>query len=354
MGITRSAGRFTAPIPSALCTFRDTMAATGLGYVNTAAGHGFERRSPVAGSLSNSAAVLPCALRARRRPPPPMLRPPPHPGRSAARAVVPSAEVLWAERPWVPAAVAQRVRAAVDVANKRNLANQNRPFRTLFGLIVFGIAFGYLEASVVVYLRTIGGPIRAAAGLPPQDLFPLLRPDRLTPAALTLVKTELAREAATLLMIAAVAWAVARGSASYLGAFILAFGVWDLTFYGWLRVLIGWPPSLLTWDILFLLPVPWASPVLAPCIVATTMIVFGVWLLMREPERFSALRYVPLVLGSLLILAAFTWDWRRWLAGAMPVGFPWPLFRPGRGTHCRWVSRDAIEAAASKLEGRAK
>jgi hypothetical protein len=171
--------------------------------------------------------------------------------------------------------------------------------------------------------------MRAAAGLPPEDLFPLLRPDRLTPAALTLVKTELAREAATLLMIAAVAWAVARSSASYLGAFILAFGVWDLTFYLWLRVLIGWPPSLLTWDILFLLPVPWASPVLAPCIVATTMIVFGAWLLTREPERFSAFRFTLLVLGSLLILGAFTWDWRGRLAGAMPVTFPWPLFGLG-------------------------
>jgi len=102
-----------------------------------------------------------------------------------------------------------------------------------------------------VYLRTIGAPLRAAAGLPAQELFPLLRLDQLTPASLSLVKIELAREVSTLLII----WAVARNSRNKLAAFVLAFGVWDLTFYLWLRVLIGWPPSLLTWD-LEIQPVP--------------------------------------------------------------------------------------------------
>ena len=33
--------------------------------------------------------------------------------------------------------------------------------RTFLALILFGIAFGYVEAAVVVYLRTIFVPIRA-------------------------------------------------------------------------------------------------------------------------------------------------------------------------------------------------
>ena len=144
-----------------------------------------------------------------------------------------------------------------------------------------------MEASVVVYLRNIGGPVRAAAGLSAQDLFPLLRLDHLPPTLLTLLRVELGREAATLIMLAAVAAVIAKNLRTWLGAFVLAFGVWDLAFYLWLRVLIGRPPSLLTWDLLFLLPVPWAAPVLAPAIVAATMSIFGARLLLVPGQRAS-------------------------------------------------------------------
>jgi len=106
-------------------------------------------------------------------------------------------------------------------------AARSRRASVYFQLILFGIAFGYLEAAVVVYLRTIGAPIRAAAGLPGQELFPLLRLNQLTPATMSLVKIELAREASTLITI----WAVSQTARNRLGAFVLAFGVWDLTFY---------------------------------------------------------------------------------------------------------------------------
>lgn len=168
--------------------------------------------------------------------------------------------------------------------------------------------------------------MRAAAGLPAQELFPLLRLDQLNPATLSLLKIELAREAFTLILI----WAVSRTARSRLGAFILAFGVWDLTFYLWLRVLIGWPPSLLTWDLLFLLPVPWAAPVLAPSIVAATMTGFGIWLLTSEPR--AERRLLPSMLltsGAMVILISFLWDWRRWLAGGLPQAFPWMIFAFG-------------------------
>ena len=200
--------------------------------------------------------------------------------------------------------------------------------RSIFNLILFGIAFGYLEAAVVVYLRAIGAPIRAAAGLQGQDLFPLLRLNQLTAATTSLVKIELAREASTLMMI----WAVSQTARNRLGAFVLAFGVWDLTFYLWLRVLIGWPPSLFTWDLLFLLPVPWAAPVLAPAIVAATMAAFGAYTLAREPRRTR--RLVPALLltaGAAIILISFVWDWPRWLAGGTPLTFPWPMFAVGEG-----------------------
>ncbi len=181
----------------------------------------------------------------------------------------------------------------------------------------------------MVYLRTIGGPVRAAAGLGAQDLFPLLRIEALPPTMLALLRVEVGREAATLIMLAGIAFAVAGRSRSWLGAFVLAFGVWDLAFYGWLRILIGWPPSLLTWDLLFLLPVPWAAPVLAPAIVAATMTALGAAILLSRPGEIGRVASAALVAGSVILLVSFTWDWRRWMAGAMPGPFPWIAFAIG-------------------------
>ena len=216
------------------------------------------------------------------------------------------------------------VRRAVAVA-----ARFPRAFWPIVSLILFGIAFGYLEASVVVYLRSLHAPLRLAAGLGAQDLFPLLRLGQLPPETLSLLKIELGREAATLIMIAAVALAVARSTRTWLAAFILVFGIWDVTFYLWLRVLIGWPASVFTWDILFLLPVPWAAPVLAPSIVAATMAAFGALLLARQPDHAPRYSGFLIAAGAVVQFTSFIWDWQRWMNGGMPQHFPWALFGLG-------------------------
>ena len=56
--------------------------------------------------------------------------------------------------------------------------------RTLLALILFGIAFGYVEAAVVVYLRTIFAPIRHETfhNAAHNDLFPLLTAEHLRAA----------------------------------------------------------------------------------------------------------------------------------------------------------------------------
>lgn len=181
----------------------------------------------------------------------------------------------------------------------------------------------------MVYLRTIGGPARVAAGLGAQDLFPLLRLEVLSPAILSLLKIEIGREAATLLMLAGVALALTGSLRTWLAGFALAFGVWDLAFYFWLRVLIGWPSSLGTWDLLFLLPVPWAAPVLAPVIVAATIACFGARILLVESGRGGGWSALSLAAGCVTLLVSFTSDWRSWMAGASPNAFPWLVFAIG-------------------------
>jgi hypothetical protein len=201
-------------------------------------------------------------------------------------------------------------------------------------LILFGISFGYVEASVVVYLRAVYDPIRQSLhpDRPPGELFPLIRVDQLrrsAPEKSWLLGVEVAREAATLIMLASVAWAAAGGRrSSWLPSFAIAFGTWDLFFYVFLKVLLHWPASIMTWDILFLIPVPWAAPVLAPSIVAITIIAAGLLALSRPVPVLPA-HWFAMTLGGALILLSFMWDYQNLMAGGFPRPFAWRLFGAG-------------------------
>ena len=202
--------------------------------------------------------------------------------------------------------------------------------RMATGLLLFGISFGYVEAAVVVYLRTIYEPIRLqvnpkqAAG----DLLPLITHEQLratAPEKVHLLGAEIVREAATLLMLAGVALAAAGNRRLWLPAFALAFGTWDLFFYVFLKVLVGWPASLLTWDVLFLIPVPWAAPILAPAIVSVSIIVMGL-IALRRSVRMHAFHSMALAMGGFLIVLSFVWDASNISEGGLPHRFAWAIF----------------------------
>ena len=141
-----------------------------------------------------------------------------------------------------------------------------RPF---LAVLLFGVAFGYLEAAVVCYLRDLHEPVRQHyyPGRHPGELFPLLTLEQthsIEPKQTRTLAIEIGREAATLLMLAGVALAAARNLTQWAALFCIAFGIWDIAFYLSLKALIDWPASLMTWDILFLIPLPWVGPVVAP------------------------------------------------------------------------------------------
>jgi hypothetical protein len=210
--------------------------------------------------------------------------------------------------------------------------------RTVIALLAFGTAFGYLEAAVVSYLRQLHEPARQRfyPGRPPSELFPLLTLDQLQATGADQQRTlmaEIGREAATIIMLAAVALAVARNAWQWAAAFVIAFGTWDITFYVFLKVLLGWPASLFTWDILFLIPVPWAGPVLAPSLVSAVMIAAGVWHLRRDaqgdPVGISAGQWAGITIGAAVIVVSFAMDYRNLMAGGMPHPFSWSVFSAG-------------------------
>jgi len=210
--------------------------------------------------------------------------------------------------------------------------------RHLLALVLFGTAFGYLEAAVVSYLRYLEQPIRQRfyPAQPTGELFPLLTADQAAMAGPEQRKvrfTELGREAATIIMLAAVALTSSTNLAQWAASFVVAFGIWDITFYSFLKVLLGWPASLFTWDILFIVPVPWVAPVIAPLLVSGAMVLVGTWHLWCEANanraRLGARNWVCVVTGAAVIILSFTLDSANVRAGGMPRPFAWLVFGIG-------------------------
>jgi hypothetical protein len=196
-----------------------------------------------------------------------------------------------------------------------------RAWRLLPWLILYAVAMAYVESAVVVYLRALYYPDGFA--------FPL------APLPPGMVGIEIGREAATLAMLLGVAVLAGAERWERFLAFCVSFGVWDLFYYVWLWVFLRWPPSLLTWDVLFLIPVPWMGPVLAPVLVSVALVGGGTVLLRRgargELGTFALPQRVLLVAGALLILASFTLDFRVALNGMDPPPFRWGVFGTGMG-----------------------
>ncbi len=206
--------------------------------------------------------------------------------------------------------------------------------RIVTALLLFAISFGYLEAAVVVYLRAIYDPIRQRIHPErrPNDLFPLITQDQLLAAGPENERRliiELGREFATIAMLAGFALASGRNFNERMAAFAVAFGLWDISFYAFLKIMIHWPESLNTWDILFLIPLPWIGPVLAPVLVSAALIVCGSISLSRGGIPARPRHWLAMIAGGLLVILSFVWDFRNTMAGGLPNPFNWPLFLVG-------------------------
>jgi hypothetical protein len=129
----------------------------------------------------------------------------------------------------------------------------NEKYRWLM-VVIFATAMAWVESAVVFYLRVFIDRIQ------PYQLDPL-------PVSFGFGQAELVREGATMLMLVCIGWLAGSNRRTRFGYAMLAFGVWDILYYGFLVVLTGWPTSLLDWDILFLIPA-WWGPVFAPVSIA--------------------------------------------------------------------------------------
>ena len=194
-------------------------------------------------------------------------------------------------------------------------------------VVLFSGAMAWMESATVVYLRTLVGRLE------PYQAHPL-------PIDAHLGGIEVAREAATMSMLFAAGWLAGSTRPRRFGYFLVAFGVWDILYYAFLAVMGPWPRTVWDWDVLFLIPLPWWGPLLAPCLVAALMVLLGTLLTQghpaeaqRWPGRWS---WATCLSGAALALLVFMADalglalsgraTGAALSASLPTTFHWPPF----------------------------
>ena len=199
-------------------------------------------------------------------------------------------------------------------------------------VVFFAIAFAWVESSVVVYLREIyfEGSFYFPIVLEWKDGKLLVD---------NLMRIEFGREIATILMLVAVGCAAGRHALQRFCFFMIAFGVWDIFYYIWLWVMVRWPESLMTWDLLFFVPLPWVGPVITPVLIALAMAIAGSLIIYYDEthgiRQWRWFDWVVEMTCALLMIIAFCWDWKNIMQIAdigerngIPVVFAWWLYLP--------------------------
>lgn len=192
------------------------------------------------------------------------------------------------------------------------------------GLWVFGVAFGLIEAAVVVYLRDI-------FDIQDGELFPFLPyPDSIQENAL---RIERFREAATLLLMLAPAYLFSNRVFEKVVAYGIVFGLWVMSYYGFLWIFLDWPTTLMTYDVLFLIPALWVAPVICPLMISLSLVVFGTSYIIIGRRRVtripSAMQFLMAVGGGVLVIWSFVAESDYYMNGGVPPAFSWLIFGPG-------------------------
>lgn len=185
----------------------------------------------------------------------------------------------------------------------------------LLVVTIFSMAMGLLESAVVIYLREILYPEGFGFPLSP------IQPD--------LMLTELLREAATLIMLLSIGFLAGRNASERFAWLLYAFAIWDIFYYVFLWLLIGWPESLMTYDVLFLLPTTWIGPVVAPVIVSLTMIALALLILVVNRQnagiKIPGVSWLMLITGSVILILGFIWDYSAFIMESMSIRDIWTL-----------------------------
>ncbi len=206
----------------------------------------------------------------------------------------------------------------------------------------YAIAMGFLEAAVVIYLR--------ALFYPNGFNFPLkgfIEP--------YILGVEWVREIATIIMLITIGMLAGRKFYEKFAYFIYSFAIWDIFYYVFLKMYLNWPSSLLTWDLLFMVPWPWIGPVLAPLLCTILMIITTFIIINFEDKgvkvKVKLTELFLVIIGMIIVLFTWMYDYGMLIFSNgfakyfftlntnprfievvnnyIPIYFNWPLFLLG-------------------------
>lgn len=152
-------------------------------------------------------------------------------------------------------------------------------FKKYIVLILLATAFGYIEASVVYYLRQILNTNLGYVPISHKILLNLgfitfIKPVHSILISTDIMRIETIREAATIVLLVSVAYISGSNFRQRLASFFITFAIWDLSYYLFLKIIDSWPTSLFSKDVYFLIPITWIGPVITP--IVASIIIFAI------------------------------------------------------------------------------
>lgn len=191
--------------------------------------------------------------------------------------------------------------------------------KKIITLTIFAIAMALLEAIVVIYLRKLY--------YPQGFTFPL------TSIISDIFGLEVFREISTIVILICIAIIAGKIFYQRFAYFLYVFGIWDIFYYIWLKIIINWPSSFLTWDVLFLIPVPWLAPIIAPLINSLTMTILALFLIYFPNKKINLYEWLLIIIGFFIIFFSFIWEYSKLIINNfilvsqfVPSHFNWILF----------------------------
>jgi hypothetical protein len=174
--------------------------------------------------------------------------------------------------------------------------------KKIIWLSIFAIAMAFLEAAMVIYLRKLYYPQGFAF-----PLNPFIEP--------SILAIEWLREICTIVMLMSMALIAGKSFYQKFAYFLYSFAIWDIFYYVFLKLILNWPVSFLTWDLLFLIPLPWASPILAPVICSLTMIIMAIVIIYLQNKnchfKIDLPEWLLIFSGAFIIFTSFIWDYSK-------------------------------------------
>ena len=211
------------------------------------------------------------------------------------------------------------------------MTSTNEIKKLILWISFFSIAMAFLESAVVVYLRDIY--------YPEGFVFPM------KPVSNAHTIVEILREAATIIMLISVGFFACKDKWDRFAVFLYCFATWDIFYYVFLKLILNWPETLMTWDILFLIPTVWTGPVLSPVISSFSMIILSLAILFRNRQSkviINKIELLILILGAVVQIGSYVYDFTRFIIKNethidlqsltytyTPEKFPWWLFIAG-------------------------